>query len=212
MPHTQPPRTNMRHEQRVPDGDLVGHALAGDQTAFESLVDRYHHQLMGLTWGMLKDYDQCYNVLQQVFLQLYLSLPTLSQNVTLKPWLVQVARNRCLDELRKGRRRAEVAFSTLERQDGEEGLSPLEAIPDTEPLPEEMAESSELYRLLNEAIASMPPRFHSILNLYYFRQLTFSEIGRALNIPEATAKTYYCRSLPRLRKVLASNAHYTSIS
>jgi RNA polymerase sigma-70 factor (ECF subfamily) len=63
---------------------------------------------MNFIWGMLNDHDQCYDVLQHVYLQLYLCLPTLSRHAPLRPWLFQVARNRCLDELRKRRRRPEV--------------------------------------------------------------------------------------------------------
>ncbi len=162
--------------------------------------------------GFLKDSDQIYDVLQQVYLQLYLSLPILLRDVSLKAWLFQVARNRCLDELRKRRRRPEVPFSTLEREEGEEGLSPLEAIPDPEPLPEEMIESIELRGSLHAAIVSLPPKFRSIVHLRCFRQRTFAEIGRTLNMSETTVKTYFYRSLPRLRRALASTVHFASAS
>ena len=212
MPYAQSRQYNILQEQRVPDGVLVGQALAGDQRAFEFLVNRYHHHLMSFTWGMLKDHDQCYDVLQHVYLQLYLSLPTLSRNASLKAWLFQVARNRCLDELRKRGRRAEVLFSTFEQEGGEEGLSSLEAIPDTEPLPEEITESTELQGLLHAAMVSLPPKFRSIVLLRCFRQLTFSEIGRTLNMPETTVKNYFYRSLPRLRRALVSSVQFASIS
>jgi RNA polymerase sigma-70 factor (ECF subfamily) len=122
-----------------------------------------------------------------------------------------VARNRCLDELRKKRRRPEVPFSALERGDGEEGLSSLEALPDSQPLPEEMTESSELGLSLHVAIASLPPQLRAIVQLRCFRQLTFAEIGRTLNMPETTVKTSFYRSLPRLRRALASNPRCASI-
>ena len=212
MLNAQPQQHSFLHRKEVPDGVLVGQAQAGDEHAFEFLVNRYHQQLVSYIRGFLKDNDQSYDVLQHVYLQLYLSLPILLRNVSLKAWLFQVARNRCLDELRKRRRRPEVPFSTLEREDGEEGLSLLEAIPDPEPLPEEMTESIELHGLLYAAIVSLPPRFRSIMHLRCFRQLTFAEIGRTLNMPETTVKTYFYRSLPRLRRALASSVHFASVS
>jgi len=51
----------------------------------------------------LNDYDQASDIAQQTFLQLYISLPNLRTNEPLKAWLFQVARNRCLDELRRKR-------------------------------------------------------------------------------------------------------------
>jgi len=160
----------------------------------------------------LKDDEQVYDVLQHVFLQLYVSLPILLRNVSLKAWLLQVARNRCLDELRKGRRRAEIPFSTLEWKRREEELSPVEAIPDPEPLPEEVAERSELSRSLQEAIASLPPKLRPVVHLRCFRQLTFAEIGRILNMRETTVKTSFYRSLPRLRRALMSSTHFAAVS
>ena len=212
MLNPQPQQYNILQRREVPDGVLVGQALAGDQCAFEFLVNRYHHQLVSYIRGLLKDNEQIYDVLQQVYLQLHLSLPVLLRNGSLKAWLFQVARNRCLDELRKRRRRPEIPFSTIEREDGEEGLSPLDALPDPEPLPEEMTESSELHGSLHAAIVSLPPKFRSIMHLRCFRQLTFAEIGRILKMPETTVKTTFYRSLPRLRRALAGNVHFASVS
>src|SRR2546428_9942629 len=136
MLYTQPLLYSIPQGQAVPDGVLVEQALAGDQSAFEFLVSRYHTPLVIHIRGFLKDGEQVYDVLQYVFLKLYVSLPRLLTNVSLKPWLLQVARNRCLDELRRRRRRTEIPFSTLEWECRKEDLSWVETIPDPDPLPE----------------------------------------------------------------------------
>src|SRR2546421_1816404 len=156
MRYAQPRKYSILQGQGVPDGVLVGQALAGDQLAFELLVSRYHRPLVSCIRGFLKNDEQVSDVLQHVFLQLYLSLPILLRNVSLKAWLFQVARNRCLDELRKRHRRAEIPFSTLEWKYREEELSPIEAIPDPEPLPEVVAERSDLHRSLQLDLLSCP--------------------------------------------------------
>src|SRR5262249_20464577 len=165
------------------DGVLGGKAQAGDQSAFELLLSRYHYPLVSYIRVFLKDSEEVSDVLQHVFFQLYVSLPILLTNVSLKAWLFRVARNRCLDELRRRRRRAEVPFSTFEREVGEE-LSPVEAIPDPEPLPEEVTERSDLHCSLQQAMFSLPPTFRSIVHLRCFRQLSFSEVGQMLKLPE----------------------------
>jgi len=198
--------------QEVPDGVLVGQAQAGDQRAFELLVSQYHRRLVSYIRVFLKDDEEVYDVLQHVYLQLYLSLPILLTNVSLKGWLFQVARNRCLDELRRRRRRAETPFSTLAWEYREEELSPIEAIPDPDPLLEEAAERIDLYCSLHEAIASLPPKFRLIVHLRCFKQLTFAEIGRMLEMPKNTVKTYFYRALPRLRTALMSSAPVAVIS
>src|SRR6266480_7475036 len=189
------------HAHEITDGTLVQQTLAGDQRAFEMLVCRYNVPLFNFICHCLGDYDLACDVSQQVFLQLYISMPTLRTGEPLKAWLFQVARNRCLDELR--RKRA-IHFSELEASNDEDDLSPLAIVPDTRPQPDEMAERHDLQHKLRQAIDSLPPKFRSVVLLRYTSQLSFSEIGRVLNMPEATAKTYFQRAKPLLRTTLAA--------
>jgi RNA polymerase sigma-70 factor (ECF subfamily) len=193
----------------ISDGALVKQTLAGDQYAFEMLVRRYNVPLFNFICHCLGDYDQACDVLQQVFLQLYISMPTLRTGEPLKAWLFQVARNRCLDELR--RKRA-IHFSELESTNDEDDLSPLAIMPDTQPLPEEIAEHRDLQQALQRAIQGLPPKFRSVVLLRYAGQLSFSEIGKTLNMPEATAKTYFQRARPLLRAALTTQMNTTAAS
>jgi RNA polymerase sigma-70 factor (ECF subfamily) len=187
---------------------LVQKALAGDQQAFEQLVRRYHVPLFNFICHCLGDYDQACDVSQQVFLQLYISMPTLRTGEPLKAWLFQVARNRCLDELR--RKRA-IHFSELESGTDDDDLSPLAIMPDTRPLPEEIAERHDLQSILRQAIEGLPPKFRSVVLLRYAGQLSFSEIGQTLHMPEATAKTYFQRARPLLRTALSAQLQTTPV-
>ena len=199
--HTREHTRTRTSGPEITDGMLVKQTLAGDQRAFEQLVQRYHVSLFNFICHCLGDYDLACDVAQQVFLQLYISMPTLRTGEPLKAWLFQVARNRCLDELR--RKRA-IHFSELETANDDDDLSPLAIMPDNAPLPEEIAERRDLQRALRQAIESLPPKFRSVVLLRYAGQLSFSEIGKTLNMPEATAKTYFQRARPLLRTALAS--------
>lgn len=183
----------------ISDGVLAKQTLAGDPYAFEDLVKRYSTPLFNFIYRFLGDYDQACDILQHVFIQLHGSLNTLRTDKPLKAWLFQVARNRCLDELRRKR---VIHFSELESVNDDEELSPLAAIPDNGPLPEELAEQSDLQYRLQDAIQTLPIKFRSVVLLRYAGQLSFSEIGQTLNMPEATAKTYFQRAKPLLRTAL----------
>ncbi len=184
--------------QQAADGVLAQQALGGNQEAFEALVHRYSTPLFSFIYHMLGDYDLSCDILQQVFFQLHLSLSTLRTGEPLKPWLFQVARNRCLDDIRQRNRRRTIHFSELEMTNDDEEMPLLINIPDGSPLPEELAEHHDLQERLRQAIQALPPKFRDVVFLRYSSQLSFSEIGQALHMPTATAKTYFQRAKPLL--------------
>jgi RNA polymerase sigma-70 factor (ECF subfamily) len=188
----------------LPDAVLTRGAYAGEQQAFEMLVRRYQTALLDFSYRFLGDYDQACDVCQEVFLRLYLSLSRLDLDRPLKSWLFQVAHNCCIDELRRRHRHA-LPFSSLVQGDHPSHLSvdsQLDQFLDPDPLPEEALEHQELQGLLQQAIASLPPKFRAIVLLRYKAQLPLSQIAYLLHIPEATAKTYYARAKLRLRRAL----------
>jgi RNA polymerase sigma-70 factor (ECF subfamily) len=182
------------------DAVLIQQALDGDRSAFEDLVRRYTTPLFNFICRLMGDYDLASDILQQVVLQLYISLASLNRAKPVKAWLFQVAHNRCVDEFRH---KKVVYFSQLEWDDDGDELSPLTAIPDNNPLPEELAERHDLQEQLNRAIRMLPARYRDIVLLRYVAQLSFAEIGRTLHIPESTAKTYFQRAKPLLRTSLS---------
>lgn len=181
------------------DGVLIQQAVAGNQGAFEKLVQRYSMPLFNFILQIIKEYDLACDVLQEVFLKLYLCLSKLDTRQPVKAWLFQVARHRCVDELR---RRRVTYFSELEPDPDEDEISPLAALADSTPLPEEWAERHDLQLCLRKAMQALPDKYRMIVALRYTSQLSFSEIGQVLAIPESTAKTYFQRAKPLLRASL----------
>ena len=198
----------MKERPETPDSVLVQQALAGHQEAFEALVSRYRQLLLGLIYSYVGDYHEAHDVLQQVWLQLYLSLATLHQNGQIKPWLFTVGRSRSLDALRRKRL---PSFSEIETGNEEGEAASLDAIPDTSPTPEELAEHRELQEAIQRAILALPHTYRSIVLLYYGEQLNYSEIGRVLNMPRSTVKTQFHRAKPLLRAALTTQLHIASV-
>jgi RNA polymerase sigma factor (sigma-70 family) len=189
------------------DSVLVHQALTGDQAAFEELVSRYQQALFRLIYHYVGEYHEAHDVLQQVWLQLYLSLATLRPHRHIKPWLCTVARNRSLDLLRRKRL---LSFSEVETGNDDEAAF-LDIIPDTSPTPEELAEHHDLQREIQHAILALPHSYRSVVLLYYGEQLNFSEIGRALNMSVSTVKTQFHRAKPLLSAVLKTQLHITRV-
>lgn len=209
MPTVKPPGAvtghSRYHDQEceavllLTDGDLVEQAQADNQVAFERLVERYRGPLFQFIARYFGDYDQRCDVLQQVLIQLYISLPGLQTNKSLQAWLFRVARNRCLDELR---RKHIPNFSELALEGSEEEVFFPEGALVLAPTVEDEALQHETQQALCQAISILPPKYRPIVWLRYTTLLNFGEIGRILHIPEATAKTYFQRAKLKLRQSL----------
>jgi RNA polymerase sigma-70 factor (ECF subfamily) len=170
----------------------------GDEASFEELVHRYMKPIFNFAFRMVGTYSDADDVAQDVFVQVYKSLPSARLDMPFRPWLYVIARNKCLDFLKRKR---PIMFSALERPDSSE--SPIASIADREPLPDEIAERADLQRLLRDAIARLPERYRTVVSLRYAGELTFGEIAQALSLPENTVKTHFQRAKQMLKAELA---------
>lgn len=179
------------------DEALLVLAQGGDADAFEMLVRRYTQPLYAFATRILGSADDAADVAQHTFVQCYHALPRLRADTPLRPWFYRVARNRCLDLLRQ---RKQIQPNSARDDDGD--MDPFAVIADTGPSLESLAERSDLQHLLNEAIATLPPKYREVVVLRYAGDLTFAEIAEALGIPENSAKTLFQRAKAMLRLAL----------
>lgn len=185
------------------DQEDVSHAQRSYGERFEQAMRDYSASLFHYISRFVGNDDTASDIRQQVFVQLYLFLPTLHAEHPLTAWLFQVARHCCIDELR--RKRA-LCFSELEaegwRRADAEGPSLLSLLPHRGPLLDEEVEQRDLQRRLCVAISALPPKFRAVVSLRYSAEMSYAEIGARLHIPPARAKSYFFRAKPLLRTLL----------
>ena len=170
-----------------------------EPAAFEALVRRHQTTLYNFCLRMLGQPDDAADVAQETFVQLYSHLGRLDEQEPLAPWLFRVARNRCIDLIR---RRRTVPLQ-LPDESGEGGLT-LEPA-DDDPLPDEMAERADLQRLLSAAIAELPPAYAEVVALRYAGDRSFAEIALILDVDEGAARVRFHRAKGLLRRHLRAN-------
>ena len=83
------------------DERLIAMARSGNAGAFETIVDRYQGRLLGFCRQMLGSTEDAEDVLQEVFVNAYRAMLADEREINLRPWLYRIARNRCLNHLRK---------------------------------------------------------------------------------------------------------------
>ena len=102
------------------DEDLVGRAIAGDETAFEALVERHQHRAYGLARRLLGSESDAQDVLQESFLSVYRKLASFRGGSRFSTWLYRIVTNAALMHLRaRSRRPAEPLDAFLPRFDGD---------------------------------------------------------------------------------------------
>jgi RNA polymerase sigma-70 factor (ECF subfamily) len=82
----------------------VSRAKAGDQAAFEAIVQRYERQIYNFVYRMMGDADDAYDLTQDCFVRAYRSLGNTNTELNISAWLHRIASNACLDVLRRRQR------------------------------------------------------------------------------------------------------------
>jgi RNA polymerase sigma-70 factor (ECF subfamily) len=180
------------------EGQQVIAARRSEPGAFEALVRRHQGPLYNFCLRMLGQSEDAADVAQETFVQLYSHLNRLDEREPIAPWLFRVARNRCIDIIR---RRRTVPLATTDDATG----YTLQFEPaDDEPLPDELAERADLQRLLSKAIDALPPAYAEVVSLRYAGERSFAEIAQILDCDEGAARVRFHRAKNLLRQQLRS--------
>jgi RNA polymerase sigma factor (sigma-70 family) len=163
-----------RITRSVPDGRLVARLRAGDERAFEGIYDRYHRELLGFCRHMVGTREEAEDVLQHVMVSAHRHLLAGDADVTLRPWLYAIARNRCISVLRA--RRESVALEDVPEPSGD-GLA----------VAAEVEQRADLREMLGD-LARLPDDQRAALVLAELGALSHDEIAEALDVRREKVK------------------------
>lgn len=192
----------MAQLQEMTDERLMAELAAGDRSAFEALVKRYQQDIFRFCLHYLKDIEQAREIAQETFLRVYTARERFDPERSFKPWLLCIARNLCLNELK---RKKTVRMETLEQyvsSSREESGALLESGADNA---DEMMMTSERHAALLKAVEALPEEAAEIVKLRYFERLSAREIADIVNSTEGAVRTRLHRILKQLR---VSCAHF----
>lgn len=178
---------------RRTDHELVAAVRRGEDEAFEQLYTRYRTRIWSYIGGILHDSDRAEDVSQEVFISVLRRLRDTERPIAFKPWIYQIARNACIDELRRARHNHQVSFDEEGESDrGAGGLHPIT------PSPEVAVESKQRLEDLRGAFRGVSELHHRILVLRELEGLSYSEIGTRLEISRPAVESTLFRARRRL--------------
>jgi len=171
---------------------LVERFKKGELGAFDDIVKRYQKQVYNIAYGFIGNYEDAYDISQEVFIKVYKSLDKLRNGSAFVLWLRRVTINTCTDYLRQ-----QVSEETLD------DISYLHnSIPSYYGNSDKLIENSELRKVIFRAVDRLPKGQRKVFILRHYEGLSLKDIAETLNCSLGTVKAHLFRATRRLRDIL----------
>jgi RNA polymerase sigma-70 factor, ECF subfamily len=171
--------------------ELVKASLEGNERAFGEIVNRYQRMVARTVKGMLGDSVFAEDIGQEVFINLFYSLPEFRGESKLSTYIQKIAVNLTLNEIKRRKR-----FFSMFSQKANNEMHEFEiADHDTE----ERKEASEI---VNKALMAMDPKFRIIVTMRMLQGYSTKETAEILDLPMGTVLSRLSRAQEQLRNIL----------
>lgn len=182
------------------DTALVERTAHGDEDALGQLYDRFGRVVYSLCLRIVRDTATAEELTQEVFVRLWRSAASFDPSrAHLNTWLLRIAHNLALNELRRRQSRPVVAPDV----DWDTASAALKD-PDLHSDPARAADQRERAETVRGALAQLPPPQRQAIELAFYGGLTQSEVAAALGEPLGTIKSRIRLGSQRLRELLAA--------
>ena len=166
--------------QETPDADLVTAVRGGDRGAYAALISRHTGRVFAVCLGILGNVPEAEDIAQETFMRGLTEIDKLRDGGNFGPWISQIARNLCRDDIKTRRRRRELLDE-----------NPVESRPDSD-------DFSDLYR----ALGQLPEKDRLSLVLYYLDGHSIAGVAVELGVSDGAAYTRLSRARRALRFII----------
>lgn len=180
---------------RLDEEELLERCRRGDLEAFNTVVVAYQEQVYNLCLRMLGSPPAAEDAAQEAFLSAYRKIGSM-RGPSARSWLLRIAANTCIDELRRRKRRPQVSLDVP--VPSEEGSRPID-VPDPVAGPEQLALRHELWRALRTELLRLPEDQRLAVILCDVEGLSYEEIAATMGGSLGTVKSRISRGRARLR-------------
>jgi RNA polymerase sigma-70 factor, ECF subfamily len=178
------------------DGEIVARVCSGETSLFEVLMRR-HNQRVYRAARSIVDEAEAEDVMQQAYINAFVHLEQFESRAQFSTWLTRITIYEALARRRK--QRPEEPLSTNDDQIDDAMAEPLRT---SEVSPERQAYSSEIGRLIEEAVDALPDTYRDVFMLREVEGLSTSETAEGLGVGEEAVKTRLHRARAMVRRTL----------
>jgi len=186
-------------DKALQDYDLVKKALKGDEKAFARLLSRYKDAIYFMLLKMVNNRSDAEDLTLEAFGKAFKNLHQYSPTFAFSTWLFKIASNNCIDFLRK-KKGVLISIENSEQNENGEQVK----LKSKELNPEEKLIRQQKAILLRKVVRRLKPRYQTLVELRYFREFSYEEIAKALNLPLGTVKAQLFRAREMLFKMIES--------
>jgi RNA polymerase sigma-70 factor (ECF subfamily) len=183
-----------------PDAALMLRVKQGDTGAFTELVDKYKQPVMNVVYRMLRDAAEAEDIAQAVFVQVHRSAHRYEVASKFSTWLFTIARNLCLNEIR---RRSRHPADSMDATYPDQGDSPVHQFEDRKNfLPSDSLLRVELEEKIEQAVGSLPENQRMAILLCRQDELSYEEMAKVLGCSLSATKSLIHRAREALKERL----------
>lgn len=185
-------------EESSTDKQLVERVQRGDKRAFDLLVLKYQHRIVGLVGRYLRDQDEVQDVTQEAFIKAYRALPRFRGDSAFYTWLYRIAINTAKNHLVSRSRRPPDSDVDVDFADGvyQESLSDMVN-------PENSLATDQLEAVVYKAIDDLAEDLKVAVTLREFEGLSYEEIAEVMECPVGTVRSRIFRAREAIEKKIA---------
>jgi RNA polymerase sigma-70 factor (ECF subfamily) len=187
-------------EPDVPvEASLARDAVRGDRAAFARLVELNKRVVYGLCLRLLQDREEARDAAQETFVRAVGAIATYDQTQPFAPWLLRIARNHCIDLVRRRLPRSRKVELDADPQGADRA-----ELADVGVRADEQLERAQVASSLDGAVAALPANYREVIHLFHVEHMSYKEIATTMEVPIGTVMTWLHRARARLRELLAS--------
>lgn len=181
------------------DSALIGEIKNGNMQAFQTLVEQHQDLVVNTCYGFLRNRDDADDLAQEVFVEVYRALQTFREEAKLSTWLYRIAVNKCLNQIKKKKRRRWIR-SLQTAFGGEEEAEEIADESMMNPLAD--LEQQERAKILQQAIAALAENQRIAFTLSKFDDLSYQEIAEVMGTTVSAVESLLNRAKKNLQKKL----------